>query len=134
MTDTDQLADRWFRATRQFESVFRARQSLPSPTQLDILNLLAQDGTVSLMDAAARLGVSGATLARAVEAAHSRGWLYKDRDPQDRRVVWLRATPSGEAARTEMLTLARRRLASMLADVDPSDVAVLDRVLARILA
>lgn len=123
------LADRWFRAARRFDAVFRTRQIGPSATQLDILNLLAEKGTVSLMEAAEGVGISGATAARAVNAAAGRGWLLKDRDPQDRRVVWLRTTEEGSRIRAEMRTLAAEHLAQLLSGAVPEDVQVLDRLL-----
>ena len=91
-------ARQWLWLDWEVGAVFRGRDGDPSTTQWHILNILLESGPLTLMAAAERLGVTGATTARAVAAAARRGWLLKDRDPQDRRVVWLHITPSGEAA------------------------------------
>ncbi len=82
----------------EVRAVFRARAGEPTATQWQILNLLKESGPLPLMAVADRLAVTGATVARAVAAAAAHGWLVKDRDPHDRRLVWLRTTPSGDAA------------------------------------
>lgn len=91
-------ARQWLWLDWEVGAVFRGRAGEPSATQWQILNALAESGPLTLMAAAAHLGVTGATAARAVAAAARHGWLVKDRDPQDRRVVWLRITPAGDAA------------------------------------
>ena len=133
--DTKALATLWFRAHRRFDAVFRAMEGdVPSPTQLELLHLLAEVGTLPTMEAAARLGLAGATLARAVDAAHRRGWVEKLRDPQDRRVVWLRATPEGESARDSLDRALADKLGRLTEGLSAADLLSLERVLERVAA
>jgi DNA-binding MarR family transcriptional regulator len=126
------LARAWLRAARQVEVLFRTA-ALPSPTQWDLLDILLERGPLPLMDTAAAAGISGATAARAVDAAAARGWLVKDRDPQDRRIVWLRVTPAGEVVHREVVAATARRLQALLAGVDPEDRAHLAKALEHML-
>jgi DNA-binding MarR family transcriptional regulator len=131
VVDPVALADVWFRAHRRFDVVFRGHQG-PSPTQLELFNLLSEAGTLSLMEAAGRMGVSGATLARAVDAAVRRGWIAKVRDPQDRRVVWLRNTEAGTREQEALRLLLANHLTRLLDGASSDDVSGLGRVLARV--
>ncbi len=108
-----EAARHWLWLAWEVGAVFRGREGEPTATQWHILNALAGSGPLTLMAAAARLGVTGATAARAVSAAARHGWLIKDRDPQDRRVVWLRITPLGEAAVAETTAKVAERLAAI---------------------
>lgn len=122
------LAQLWLRATRRVESSFRDTAAHPSPTQLQLLELLDR-GSLRLMAAAALLGVSGATCTRAVDAAARRGWLTKVRDPQDRRVVWVRITPEGHAARRGMEAILEMHLERLLRGAAAEERAAWERVL-----
>lgn len=106
-------ARQWLWLDWEVGAVFRGRDGEPSTTQWQILNTLSESGPLNLMAAAAHLGVTGATAARAVAAAARHGWLLKDRDPQDRRVVWLRITPSGKAAVAATMARVAARLAAV---------------------
>jgi DNA-binding MarR family transcriptional regulator len=110
---TPALAERWLLVAWRVSSVFRTREGGPSLTQWQILTQLHDAGTLALMAVADRLGVTGATAARAVAAAERRGWIVKDRDPHDRRLIWLRATPDGEAVRQETAEQVAERLGEL---------------------
>jgi DNA-binding MarR family transcriptional regulator len=116
----DGLATAWLRAARQVDVLFR-HPAMPSPTQWELLDILLARGPLALMDTALLAGISGATAARAVQAAQARGWLVKDRDPQDRRIVWLRVTAAGAAVHGAVVAAAARRLDTLLAGVSAED-------------
>jgi DNA-binding MarR family transcriptional regulator len=134
-TDPRALARLWFQAHRRFDAAFRAQKGDgPSSTQLELLHLLNREGTLATMDAADRMGLAGATLARAVDAAARRGWVEKMRDPQDRRVVWLRATEAGRAAQEHVDDVLAHLWARFTADLPAADLVSLERVLTRVAA
>jgi len=72
-----------------------ARHGL-TPTALDVLAALAVDDAPSHREMAARLGLSPATLTPVLDALEASGQVRRERDPDDRRVVRLRRTPTGE--------------------------------------
>jgi DNA-binding MarR family transcriptional regulator len=67
-----------------------------TPTQYHALALMREAGTTTLMAMAGLLRVAGPTATRAIDALEQKGLVVKDRDPQDRRIVWLRLSDEGE--------------------------------------
>ncbi|PSR33744.1 MAG: MarR family transcriptional regulator [Sulfobacillus benefaciens] len=67
-----------------------------TPTQYHALALMREAGTTTLMAMAGLLKVAGPTATRAIDALEQKGLVVKDRDPQDRRIVWLRLSEEGE--------------------------------------
>ncbi|MCY0908536.1 MarR family winged helix-turn-helix transcriptional regulator [Sulfobacillus sp. hq2] len=109
----ESLFDGAFRVLRMMGRQF-ARDRAPwhiTPTQYHTLYMIRDQGTLTLMDMAKHLQVSAPTATRAVDALAQKGLLSKDRDPQDRRMVWLRLSESGEA----LLTRERREHVEFLA-------------------
>lgn len=70
-----------------------------SRRQADILACLDGRTPVSLTDLAARLGVTVATMSIGVSRLVRRGWVRRDRDPVDRRVLRLLLSPAGRTAK-----------------------------------
>jgi len=131
---TPALARRWLDVEWRVGAVFRTGGGGPSLTQWQILNVLAESGTMALMAMAMRLEVTGATVARAVAAAERRGWILKDRDPHDHRLIWLRPTPAGEAIREQTAQRVAERLAQLGEHVAPAEHNQLLAVLSQMAA
>jgi DNA-binding MarR family transcriptional regulator len=123
-----ELAGMWIRAVRRLDTARRGSKQLPSLTQLQLLEVL-DEGALPLMAVARRLGITGATCTRAVDSAVRRGWLARIRDPQDRRVTWLRATPEGLRARHDLEDLIETQLIQSLTTVSSEDQAAFWRTL-----
>ncbi len=68
-----------------------------TPTQYHALAIMQEAHTTTLMEMAALLKVAGPTATRSIEALEQKGLVIKDRDPQDRRIIWLRLSPEGTA-------------------------------------
>ncbi|MCL5015622.1 MAG: MarR family transcriptional regulator [Firmicutes bacterium] len=91
------LFDAAFRVLRMMARQF-AQDRGPAhitPTQYHILYLIRDRQTLTLMDMAKHLQVSAPTATRAVDALVQKQMLSKERDPQDRRLVWLRLSEEG---------------------------------------
>lgn len=78
---------------RQFRSDRDPRNI--TPAQFHALTAIREHGTVKLMTIADLLSVRGPTATRVIDALEQKGLLIKDRDPQDRRIFWLRLTSTG---------------------------------------
>lgn len=132
----EQLFDAAFALVRLMGRRFRRESDSPglTPTQYHVLAVLGEQGPISLMEAAALLKVAGPTATRTVEALARRGLVDKDRDPQDRRIFWLRLTVAGERL------LARERadhvhyFAGLMAKLAPDDAHTLVRLLGDLVA
>ena len=121
----ESLLDDAFVFFREMGRGFRLAPDLLSPTQYHILTLIHERGSASLMELAGLLNVAGPTATRSVEALEQRGWVVKDRDPQDRRVIWLRLTASGQEVMQRERESQARYLARILERLTPEEQKLL---------
>jgi DNA-binding MarR family transcriptional regulator len=99
MAGEAEVFERIFLLTRDFERTFRDQgdQSL-STTQFQALAILRDDAPITAMDMAMRLKIAGPTATRTLDSLERRELVLKERDPQDRRIVWLHLTETGVRA------------------------------------
>ncbi len=116
------IFDQVFQLTRQFERQFRDQgdQGL-STTQFQAMEILEQDEPLTAMVMAHRLHIAGPTATRALEALDRRRLIAKDRDPQDRRVIWLRLTDTGRFTLGQERDRQRRWMTQRLASLTESE-------------
>ena len=67
-----------------------------TPARLSALSVIVFGGRVTLGDLAAAEQVRPPTMTRLVETLEGDGFVARERDAKDQRVVWVRATPRGE--------------------------------------
>lgn len=95
--------------------------------RMSALSVVVFGGPVTIGRLAEAEQVSGPTVTRLLAGMERDGLLKRTRDSDDRRVIWIRATPRG----TRLLQEGRRRriaaLAAELAALDPVDLALLAR-------
>ncbi len=70
-----------------------------------------------------------ATLSGVLERMHDGGWIEKQRDPEDRRVVRLFTSQKAEELKTELIALRRDANAALLADFSMEEQVLLKRML-----
>lgn len=89
------------------------------------LSVVVFGGPVTIGQLATAEQVSAPTMTRLLVGMERDGLLKRERDAEDRRVVWIRATPKG----TRILQEGRRRrveaLAGELADLSASELTLL---------
>jgi DNA-binding MarR family transcriptional regulator len=98
-----------------------------SAARMSALSVVVFGGPVTIGRLAEAEQVSGPTITRLLAAMERDGLLKRARDADDRRVIWIKATPRG----TRLLQEGRRRrveaLAAELAALDPADLTLLAR-------
>ena len=98
-----------------------------SAARMSALSVVVFGGPVTIGRLAEAEQVSGPTITRLLAGMERDGLLKRARDADDRRVIWIKATPRG----TRLLQEGRRRrveaLASELAALDPADLTLLAR-------
>ncbi len=97
MTEETEIFERIFALTRDFERNFRESESGVSTTQFQALSILERGEPITAMKMAEHLRIAGPTATRALDSLEHRQLVVKERDPQDRRIVWLKLTDSGLA-------------------------------------
>lgn len=102
MTQATAVFDQIFIVIRDFERQFRDQGAGDlSTTQIQALSILSQAEPVTAMTMAQKLRIAPPTATRALDSLARRHFVFKDRDPQDRRIVWLRLTDIGARALQE---------------------------------
>ena len=68
-----------------------------SISQSHILDVLAEEGDLTMQRLAKRMFKSVSTMTRVVAQLVRRGYVKRRQDPEDRRAVWISITPQGKA-------------------------------------
>jgi DNA-binding MarR family transcriptional regulator len=84
-----------------------------------MLEVSRQSG-ISQNDLAERLRLEKSTVSRLVKMLEQHGWLDRDRDKNDSRLVRLRLTPAGSEMTRRLLALRRERFSKLFAAL-PAD-------------
>lgn len=125
------LDEAWHRLSRQITADIKECPTSVPLSQAYLLRLLDRRGRLSMSDLAASLGIklSGGTalVDRAVEA----GWVERQRDPDDRRVVWVEVSPGGERVLSELRRTRAQIFARYLTRLEPDEIETLATLLSR---
>lgn len=78
------------------------------------------------------LQIEGPTLTRHLDRMETAGLIERTRDPTDRRMLRVTATPAGVALRDQLLTSMDALDASLVEGIPPRSIATFRNVLARI--
>jgi MarR family transcriptional regulator, organic hydroperoxide resistance regulator len=88
-----------------------------SAHQASILDHLDEGDATSMTDLAGHMGVTAATMSLAIDRLERRGYVRRDRDPQDGRRVLLHVTPAGLRVREAKSVLDPVRVKQVLAQL-----------------
>lgn len=75
---------------------------------------------------AEEVGVSGATMSSTINTLETRGWVLRERDAADRRVVWVKITLEGRSVLDTMSRQFEGKIAAALDTLSPVQHAALD--------
>jgi DNA-binding MarR family transcriptional regulator len=78
---------------------------------------LALVGPATTRQLASRLGVTPAAVSLLVDRMVDHGWVERERDEEDRRVVWARLTPMAQSMSEALLRVQRAQVVTFLAEV-----------------
>ena len=93
-----------------------------SSTHLHVLYLL-ENGAMTMSQLAERLDVSLPNVTGIVDRMEERGFVERGREPEDRRVVTVRATAGGHEAVEEIDQIRRHSMRTILARLTPAQQA-----------
>lgn len=126
MAQETDIFDQLFELIRDFERQFRDQGEKDlSTTQFQALSILIETEPMTAMSMAARLRVAGPTATRTLDSLERRRLVIKERDPQDRRMVWLRLTERGRDSWITERERQRRWMADRLEDLTSEEQTVL---------
>jgi DNA-binding MarR family transcriptional regulator len=84
-----------------------------NPGQMPVMGALIRRPH-TLKDLAERLSVSAPSMSATVSTLEARGWLTRERDAQDRRIVWIALTEEGRRAYEASQQQVAHRIARLL--------------------
>lgn len=103
--------------------------------QMRLLIALAREGPLTGQDLARALDVSPPTASVLAKKAYEEGWVERQRDAGDSRIVWLELTPAGRERVRTLRTERVRKLERMIAartDLDRAEIRQAIDVLTRL--
>lgn len=133
MANDSDIFGRVFLLTRDFERSFRDQGDKNlSTTQFQALAILRDGDPITAMDMAVRLKVAGPTATRTLDSLERRHLVLRERDPHDRRVVWLRLTETGanvwEAQQRRQVEWASELVKDLSGEERQQLVVLLDKI------
>ncbi|HYO89439.1 MAG TPA: MarR family transcriptional regulator [Candidatus Limnocylindrales bacterium] len=84
-----------------------------NPGQMPVMGALIRR-RYTLSDLAERLSVSAPSMSATVSTLEARGWLTRERDTDDRRIVWIALTEEGQRAYEDSQRQVAERIALLL--------------------
>jgi DNA-binding MarR family transcriptional regulator len=104
------------------------------PPQLHALLWLGRDGPLTMGELARRVWVTEKTVTGLVDRLERDGYLARERDATDRRVVRVRLTPAGATLYRRIDGDVERSVAGLLALLDAPDRKALARIVDKLVA
>ena len=107
---------------------------VPTPTDVWLLDLLADEGAARMTALARRQGVDKSTITLQVKRLMAAGLVQRSRDPSDGRAALVGVSEAGERVRMRVRRAGSELLAEHLADWSAADRAVFVELLGRFAA
>jgi DNA-binding MarR family transcriptional regulator len=100
--------------------------------QLDILVCLGRTEGLTLGEMGERLLVTGGNITGLVDRLERSGYVYRERDQKDRRIIRAKLTPKGAELHKEILPIFRTRLNQIMNVLPAQEQRELNRLLKRL--
>jgi DNA-binding MarR family transcriptional regulator len=126
--------DRLVRYMAAATSIHQAEAPGPvlSGSQRIVLRALVDRGPMQVSEVAAQLGVTLSAATGLVDRLVKGKLALRERDQKDRRVVWVKVTPEGEAAVKAAEERRRAALKQLVGHLPESDLSTLCDILERL--
>jgi DNA-binding MarR family transcriptional regulator len=103
-----------------------------TPPQVHAVMWLGLDGPLTMGELARRVGVTEKTITGIVDRLEAAGYLARERDLADRRVVRARLTPRGNDVHLDIDGHVTRKVTALMRLLDPADRKALFRILEKL--
>jgi len=109
------------------------RIGLTLPQAAVMWTLGAYGGRATMSEIARLTYQSGATVTGIVDRLADAGWVERERDREDRRVIYVRATETGMAKLGEIETERRRQMAQMTMALTEEELEQLNGIMSKLI-
>jgi len=124
-----EIGELWHQVTRrmhgQLQEVFR-ECSLPPPV-FDMLRAIAQEPGITVSELSRRVAIVKSHVSRTVDHLERHGYVRKQSDPNDQRLIRLYLLPPAEVQVQKTDQKVRSAWAEVLADLPEEDLATVER-------
>lgn len=103
-----------------------------TPVQIHAVFWLGHDGPLAMGELARRVGTTEKTLTGVVDRLERQGYVNRERDAADRRLVRVRLARRGDEAHRRIDDLVNAKVAELLALLDPADRRALARIVEKL--
>ncbi|MCX8012219.1 MAG: MarR family transcriptional regulator [Desulfobacterota bacterium] len=104
------------------------KENLTLP-QLDILVCLGRSEGLTLGEIGERLLVTGGNITGVMDRLEKSGYVYRDRDKSDRRIIRAKLTPKGLSLHKEILPIFKKKWNEIVEILTPEEQRQLNRLL-----
>ena len=124
----------WVRLNMTFQLIYHEiqktlkKESLTLP-QLDILVCLGRAEGLTLGEIGERLMVTGGNITGVMDRLEKSGYVYRDRDKDDRRVIRAMLTPKGILLHKDILPIFQKKWKEIVGILSPEEQRLLNRLL-----
>ena len=124
----------WVRLNMTFQLIYHEiqktlkKESLTLP-QLDILVCLGRVKGLTLGEIGERLMVTGGNITGVMDRLEKSGFVYRDRDKEDRRIIRAKLTPKGILLHKDILPIFQKKWKEIVGILDLEEQRQLNRLL-----
>ena len=93
--------------------------------QLRTLSIIATERSINTKRLAEELGVTSSNMTGIVDRLVKQGFVTRQENPEDRRMLQIRITPSGEAMLTDLREKTRKSMSLVLTRMSPEELSAL---------
>ena len=134
MSDSFRPTILWVRLNMTFQLIYHEiqktlkKESLTLP-QLDILVCLGRVEGLTLGEISERLMVTGGNITGVMDRLEKSGFVYRDRDKEDRRIIRAKLTPKGVLLHKDILPIFQKKWQEIVGILEPEEQRQLNRLL-----
>ena len=124
----------WIRLNMTFQLIYHEiqktlkKENLTLP-QLDILVCLGRVKGLTLGEIGERLMVTGGNITGVMDRLEKSGFVYRDRDKEDRRIIRAKLTPKGILIHKDILPIFQKKWKEIVGILDLEEQRHLNRLL-----
>jgi len=124
----------WIRLNMTFQLIYHEiqktlkKENLTLP-QLDILVCLGRVKGLTLGEIGERLMVTGGNITGVMDRLEKSGFVYRDRDKEDRRIIRAKLTPKGVLLHKDILPIFQKKWKEIVGILDLEEQRHLNRLL-----
>jgi len=124
----------WIRLNMTFQLIYHEiqktlkKENLTLP-QLDILVCLGRVKGLTLGEIGERLMVTGGNITGVMDRLEKSGFVYRDRDKEDRRIIRAKLTPKGVLLHKDILPIFQKKWKEIVGILDLEEQRHLSRLL-----